>query len=259
MMVDVDRYLDRIGYTGDRAPTESTLRELQIAHLLHVPFENLDVYFRRGVQVGAEWSYRKLVQRRRGGWCFELNGGFAALLERLGFDVERVSCRTFESATGGLSPDLDHLALLVRVDGARFLVDVGWGDNAMTPIPAEAGEYEVRPRPARVEIDDGVLRLIELVERERGERVWELQYEAALRPRELAEFDPRSRYLQTEPGLIWTERPLVTRATSAAGGRVTLHRDRLRTRGDDLTVADRTVTPEEWPDVLATHFGIAPP
>jgi len=255
----VGRYLARIGYTGKRAPTLPVLRKLQVAHLVHVPFENLDVYHRRGVRVDVNWSYQKIVDRRRGGWCYELNGCFGALLEQLGYRVARLSCRTFEPDTGGLSPEFDHLALLVRVGRDRHLVDVGWGDNPMTPIPAEPGEYAMRPRRVRIETTADALRLIERVERVDGEAVWEPQYEASLHPRALADFDPRSRYLQTEPGLVWTEKPLVTRATSAKGGRITLHHDRLRTRLDDLSFVDEPVPQDEWPAVLAAKFDIAPP
>ncbi len=111
----------------------------------------------------------------------------------------------------------------------------------------------------RIETTGDSLRLIERVDRVDGETVWELQYEAALQPRALADFDDRSKYLQTEPGLNWTEKPLVTRATSAKGGRVTLHRDRLRTREDDLSFVDKPVTQDEWPAVLSTYFDISPP
>jgi N-hydroxyarylamine O-acetyltransferase len=255
----IGRYLERVGYAGRRAPTLTTLRKLQLAHLIHVPFENLDVFHRRGVRVDVNWSYQKIVDRRRGGWCFELNGCFGALLDQLGFRVARLACRTFEPATGGLGPDFDHLALLVRVGGDRFLVDVGWGDCPLAPIPAEAGEYSARPRRVRIETTADTLRLVERVEEVDGEAVWTPQYEASLHPRALADFDARSRHLQTEPGLSWTEKPLVTRATSGKGGRLTLHRDRLRTRQDDLSFVDEPVTPGEWPAVLDERFGIAPP
>jgi N-hydroxyarylamine O-acetyltransferase len=255
----VARYFERIGYTGKGAATLATLRKLQVGHLVHVPFENLDVFHRRGVRVDVNWSYQKIVGRRRGGWCFELNGCFGALLEQLGYRVARLSCRTFEPGTGGLSADFDHLALLVRVGTDRFLVDVGWGDCPLAPIPAEAGEYAARPRRVRIETAADSIRLIERVERVDGETVWELQYEASLHPRALADFDARSRYLQTEPGLNWTEKRLVTRATSAKGSRITLHHDRLRTRQDDLSFVDQPVTQDAWPAVLEEHFGIAPP
>jgi N-hydroxyarylamine O-acetyltransferase len=256
--VNVDRYLARIGYDGPREPSLATLTGLQVAHLIAVPFENLHVFYRVGVRVDVDWSYAKIVEQRRGGWCYELNGCFAELLDRLGFDVDRLSCRTFDTDTGGLSAEFDHLALLVRVDGVPYLVDVGWGDNPLIPLPAERGEYTSRPRITRIEDDAAMVRLIELVERDGASR-WELQYEASRQPRQLAEFAARSHYLQTEPGLSWTEKPLVTRAMSVHGARVTLHRDRLRVRQDDLSVDDRAVAPEQWEHELRRWFGMSVP
>jgi N-hydroxyarylamine O-acetyltransferase len=256
---DVDRYLTRIEYDGSRDPSLAVLGELQAAHLLHVPFENLHVFFRVGVRVDVDWSYGKIVEQRRGGWCFELNGCFGELLRRLGYDVDLLSCRTYEADTGGLSAEFDHLALLVRLDGAAYLVDVGWGDNPLGPLPVECGEYASRPRPTRIETDAETVRLIELVERVDGAVVWELQYEASREPRQLEEFDGRSRYLQSAPGLSWTEKPLVTRATSTRGARVTLHRDRLRLRGDDLAIRDELVPAEQWESALRTWFDMSVP
>jgi N-hydroxyarylamine O-acetyltransferase len=254
---DVDRYLARIGYDGPRQPTLATLTELQIAHLVNVPFENLHVFYRAGVRVDVDWSYHKIVEQRRGGWCFELNGCFAELLRRLGYPVDLLSCRTRDN--GGLSADFDHLTLLVHVGGTAYLVDVGWGDNALTPLPAESGDYASRPRPTRIETDASTVRLIECFERDDRGSTWELQYQASRQPRQLAEFDDRSRYLQTEPGLSWTEKPLVTRATSRHGSRVTLHRDRLRIRSDDLSVSDTPVAAAQWEAELRTWFEMSIP
>ena len=116
VLFDVDRYLSRIHFDGRREPSLDTLVQLQAAHLMGVPFENLHVFHRVGVLTDVEWSYHKVVEQRRGGWCFELNGCFAELLRRVGYRVELLSCRTFDAATGGLSPDFDHLTLLVHVD-----------------------------------------------------------------------------------------------------------------------------------------------
>ena len=256
---DIDRYLARVAYDGSREPTLDTLTALHLAHLVHVPFENLHVYHHLGVRVDIGWSYAKVVEQRRGGWCFELNGCFAELLRRLGFHVDLLACRTFEPDSGGLSPDFDHLALLVHLDGDDFLVDVGWGDNPLAVLRVENGERDTRPRPSRIETDGDAIRLVEQVENVDGEAVWELQFEATRPPRVLDDFASRSDYLQTEPGLSWTEKPLVTRATSPRGGRVTLHRDRLRIRADDLTIEDRPVSTGEWEGVLRTWFDMALP
>ena len=134
MSFDVDRYLSRIKFDGGHEPSVDTLVRLQAAHLMRVPFENLHVFHRLGVRVDVDWSFHKIVEQRRGGWCFELNGCFAELLRRLGYRVDLLSCRTFDAATGGLSPDFDHLTLLVHVHAAAYLVDVGWGDNPLAPL-----------------------------------------------------------------------------------------------------------------------------
>ncbi len=256
---DVDRYLARIGYDGPRHPSVATLTMLQTAHMVRVPFENLHVFQRVGVRVDVGWSYHKIVEQQRGGWCFELNGCFAELLRRLGYAVDLLACRTFEPSSGGLSADFDHLTLLVHVDGTPYLVDVGWGDSPLTPLPAEPGEYASRPRSTRIETEASTVRLVEKVDREDASVAWELQYQASRQPRELAQFDARSRYLQTEPGLSWTEKPLVTRATSVHGGRVTLHRDRLRVRRDDLSIHDRPVAAPQWEQALGTWFEMSVP
>ena len=167
---DVDRYLARIGHDGSRQPSLTTLAELQVAHLQHVPFENLHVFHRIGVRVDVDWSYHKIVEQRRGGWCFELNGCFAELLRRLGYAVDLLSCRTFEPSTGVLSAEFDHLTLLVHVDRTPYLVDVGWGDNPLSPLPAEPGEYVSRPRPSRIETERSTVRLVAEVERDAGAR-----------------------------------------------------------------------------------------
>lgn len=259
MSFDVDRYLARLGVAGRIDPTLTALTDLQVAQLQRVPFENLHVLHRIGVRTDVEWSYAKIVEQRRGGWCFELNGCFAELLRRLGYTVDLLSCRTFEPDTGGMSADFDHLTLLVHLDDGPYLVDVGWGDSALRPLPVEPGEYDSRPRPTRIEVDATTVRLIERVERDAAEPVWELQYEAARQPRQLSEFEARSTYLQTTPGLSWTTKPLVTRATSAHGGRVTLHRDRLRLRGDDLSIRDEPVAPADWDAQLHRWFAMSIP
>jgi N-hydroxyarylamine O-acetyltransferase len=97
---DVDRYLARIGCARRDDPTLAALTELQVAHLVHVPFENLHVFHRVGVDTSVDWCYTKIVDHRRGGWCFELNGCFSELLRHLGYSVDLLSCRTFEAATG---------------------------------------------------------------------------------------------------------------------------------------------------------------
>jgi N-hydroxyarylamine O-acetyltransferase len=120
--MDLQAYLRRMNYRGERAPTAATLRELHRAHLLAVPFENLDIHLGRPILLGQEALFDKIVRRRRGGFCYELNGLFALLLRGLGFEVTLLSAGVARAA-GGFGPEFDHLTLLVTTDPStpRFL------------------------------------------------------------------------------------------------------------------------------------------
>ena len=250
---DVDRYLARIGVdVAGRAPDLALLRDLQIAHLIAVPFENLDVFHRRGVSTDPAVSIRKIVDRGRGGWCFELNGSFAWLLRELGFDAVTVSCRVH--GDDGWGPDLDHCAIVVTLDGEAWFVDVGFGDCCSVPVPLRPGEHEGVPRD--VSVRDAGSRFV-LAERVDGE--WRDQLDIDPTPRSMDEFTPRSTYLQTEPGLMWTAKPFATRATAPDGSRVTLRHGVLRRRtgrGAFVDVELGDVDPATWSGLLRAHVGI---
>src|SRR5919107_4778825 len=122
--MDVNAYLERIGYRGPLAPTAETLRRLHVAHLLAVPFENLSIHAGEPVVLDDDSLFEKVVGRRRGGFCYELNGLFAALLRALGFRVEMLSAAVAKPS-GEFGREFDHMALLVHA-GERWLADVGF-------------------------------------------------------------------------------------------------------------------------------------
>ena len=132
---DVGAYLKRIGLSDGVKASADGLERLQRAHMSYVPFENLDVFHHRGVDTGVEWSVPKIVARRRGGWCYELNGAFAALLEELGFVVKRLGATVLLSDEMSTVPD--HLTINVTLD-RRYLVDVGFGDSFIRPLPLDS-------------------------------------------------------------------------------------------------------------------------
>jgi N-hydroxyarylamine O-acetyltransferase len=246
---DIGRYLNRIGYAGERFPNAVNLAKLQMAHLLAVPFENLDVYARTGVHVGLDWSIPKIVDRHRGGWCFELNGAFAWLLEGLGYDVTLHSAQV--ELARRLGPAFDHLALIVSLDGRRLLVDVGFGDSSLAPLDID------NTAPQR-----GVVRRSRINHLPRGDAIelfdeqpdgsWNRQYRLDLEPCTLAEFEPRSRELQTAPGLPWTTGPFATKATPT--GRLWLLADRVKVRSADGALHETPVSNDEWDNALFQHF-----
>ena len=130
-----EAYLDRIAYRGSLALNAETLRQLHLAHLLTVPFENLSIHLGEPIVLDDEALFDKVVRRRRGGFCYEWNGLFAALLRALGFSVTMISAGVI-NASGEVSPEFDHMALLVHLDQC-WLADVGFGDLFRQPLSLE--------------------------------------------------------------------------------------------------------------------------
>lgn len=144
----VDAYLGRLGIgPSDRpaAPTADVLRELQLRHLRTVPFENLSVHLGEAIVLEEDRLLEKVVGARRGGFCYELNGAFGALLEALGFGVTRLAARV-HGGEGRLGIPYDHLALRVRTaEGSEWLADVGFGAHSHYPLAfAERGSRRTR-------------------------------------------------------------------------------------------------------------------
>src|SRR5262249_33610213 len=149
-----------INYHGPLTPTAETLRELQVAHLLTVPFENLSIHARQPIVLDDNALFEKIVRRRRGGFCYEANGLFAALLRALGFNVKMLSARV-ANAEGGFGPDFDHMALTVT-GNERWLVDVGFGDSFSEPLLIDKrGAQRQGERAYRIDSDGEYLTLMQ--------------------------------------------------------------------------------------------------
>lgn len=133
------RYLARVGHSGPTDVSLRTLRALHRAHLLAIPYENLDIHLGIPVTLDREALFTKLVDERRGGWCFEMNGLLGRVLETLGFEVRYVSGAVGRAEHGWRSLG-NHLVLIVTLD-RPWIVDVGFGDGFLTPIPLEVGSY----------------------------------------------------------------------------------------------------------------------
>lgn len=132
-------YWKRISYAGDGRVTLDTLRAIHRAHLLEIPYENLDIHFGRHLSLEPEEAYAKLVLRGRGGWCYEMNGVLGRVLSTLGFDVRYVSGAVSRAADGS-AREGTHLVLLVRLDD-WWIADVGFGDGFLEPLPLREGRY----------------------------------------------------------------------------------------------------------------------
>lgn len=135
-LLDMDAYFARIAYDGQRRPTAETLREAHLAHIATIPFENLNIPLGRGISLEMEDLQEKLIHQQRGGYCFEHNILFSAVLERLGFPVQRLAARV---RVGGRMQARSHMMLIVEADGAEWLADVGFGSGLLEPLPFQDG------------------------------------------------------------------------------------------------------------------------
>ncbi|MBC3863495.1 arylamine N-acetyltransferase [Undibacterium jejuense] len=126
-------YLERIGYRDSRKCDLSVLNALHTAHMLSVPFENLDIILGQQINLNLDALFDKIVLKHRGGFCYELNTLFRALLLRLGFKVRFLSARVFNGSHYGSA--FDHMLLLVNIENVDVIVDVGFGDSFKQPLP----------------------------------------------------------------------------------------------------------------------------
>lgn len=251
--MDVAAYLDRLKYRGPLEPTAGTLRRLQVAHLLSVPFENLSIHSAEPIELDDAALFEKIVVRRRGGFCYELNGLFAALLRGLGFEVAMLSAGVM-GAAGEFSPDFDHMALLVTLED-RWLVDVGFGDCFREPLLLDGQKEQSEGQGGwAYRIDPAADGRWVLMRREVDGEAWKAQYRFGLEPHVYADYAARCRYQQTSPQSHFTQNRLCSLATPE--GRVTLTRTRLlTTRGSERSKRE-LADEKEYAEALWQSFGI---
>jgi N-hydroxyarylamine O-acetyltransferase len=153
--MDLQAYLERIGFTGQARPDAATLRALHRAHLLAIPYDSLDVQLRRPVSLDPEAAFDKIVTRRRGGWCYEMNGLFGAVLQEIGFKVTRMAGAAKREVRGDFMKG-SHLVLLVEMEdeAGPWIADVGFGDGAIEPFPLVVGPMSFEGYDFRLETLD---------------------------------------------------------------------------------------------------------
>ena len=249
--MDVTAYLERINYHGPTDPSPKTLRALQLAHLQAVPFENLSIHGGEPIVLEDEALFTKIVEHRRGGFCYECNGLFAALLRAIGFDVTMLSAEV-ANADGDFSQPFDHMALIVS-GPQRWLVDVGFGDSFLEPLLLDERSEQVEGKRAyRIVDEDGWYILSR-----RDKNTWTPQYRFTLQPYEYEDFAGMCRYHQTSPESHFTQKRICSRAT--ASGRITLSDMRLIETIDDERHERVLANDEEYDATLKQYFGIVIP
>jgi N-hydroxyarylamine O-acetyltransferase len=247
--MNVSDYLNRINYRGPRDVSVETLRELHIHHLLAVPFENLDNHTGRQIVLDEEKLISKIVEERRGGICYELNGAFCALLRALGFEVSILSAGVAREE-GGFDPPFDHMALLVQLE-ERWLADVGFGDSFREPLLLDARVEQVQDNEAYRLVDEDEHLILERREKD----LWKPQYRFNLEPYQYSDFADMCHYHQTSPESPFTKRRTCTLATPE--GRITVTGMRLISTIRGERQERELASNDEWTAALREHFGIA--
>jgi N-hydroxyarylamine O-acetyltransferase len=247
--VDLAAYLERIGYSGALSPSRATLDALHLAHATHIPFENLDILLGRPIRLDLESLQAKLVRERRGGYCFEHNRLFAAVLEALGFGVTMLAARVRFGASS-LRPRT-HMLLQVDVEGGRLLADVGFGVFGLllpAPLddPGESRQFAWTYRVAR----EGQLHVLQL----RAQGAWSDLYAFTLEPQFPADYEMANHYTSTHPSSRFVQVPIAQRSAPDVR-RMLSDRSYSEHRGESVT--ERTLADEEeLLEVLADEFGL---
>jgi N-hydroxyarylamine O-acetyltransferase len=240
-------YLRRMEATAEVGADAAGLAALHHAHLLTVPFENLSIHLAEPISLAEDDLVDKIVRRRRGGFCYELNGLFALLLESMGMRVTRMAARVHGEK--GLGPPFDHLALAVRPpDGSGpWLADVGFGSHSVFPLLLDSRSGQDDPAATFLLADtgDGDVDVL---------KDGQPQYRLERRGRALADFAPTCWWQQTSPQSHFTQGTICSRLT--ADGRVSIAgRTLIRTSGRTRT--ERALdTDDELLAAYQDEFGV---
>jgi N-hydroxyarylamine O-acetyltransferase len=248
--VDLEAYLARVGYAGDLQPTAAVLEGLHLAHATHIVFENLDILLGRAIRIDLESIQAKLVHGRRGGYCFEQNTLFAAVLERLGFRVTRLEARVRLGAHRILPRT--HMLLQVEADDRAWLVDVGFGTGGLLkPMPLAIGpvvqqyswNYRLAGEPGLWVLQSG-----------RGEE-WLDLYAFTLEPKYPIDFEMANHYVSTYPASRFVQTLIVQYSTVEA--RYNLRNYEFSVDRGGEVISRPLADDGEMLDVLGQTFGLA--
>jgi N-hydroxyarylamine O-acetyltransferase len=252
-LLDLDAYLSRVEYGGELAPKLPVLTGLHRAHVRSIPFENLDVLLGRPIRIDLASVQAKLVGARRGGYCFEHNTLFAAVLRRLGFEVTTLAARVWFLRPDKTAPGpRSHMVLRVDLPEGPFLCDVGFGGPGLTE-PLRFVAEDVQPQPLGVYRlrEEGTEWTLDL----RGD-TWHDLYSFTLQEYLPVDYEVANHYTSTHPNSIFLHNLMVSLPTER--GRRTLHNRKfaLNVDGDART---RDLGDDELIGVLRDHFGLTLP
>lgn len=249
--LDLKAYLRRIEYAGPLEPTLGVLEAIHLAHATHIPFESLDVLLGRPIRLDLASLQGKLVAGGRGGYCFEQNLLMAAALRELGFDVTQLAARVRHR--GDHVQVRTHMLLMVRIDGADYIADVGFGgEGLLLPVPFRTGpEFRHYAWTYRlVEEQPGQWLL-----QSRHEPAWANLYSFTLEPQGLADYETANHYTATHPDSPFV-RTLIVQLPTPEARHVLRNRELTADRGGGRVERRLLAGDEELLEALAATFGL---
>jgi N-hydroxyarylamine O-acetyltransferase len=252
--MNISDYLKRLGYPKSIRADIETLRGLQIAHLQNIPFENLDIGLGRKIELNESALWDKVINRKRGGFCYELNGMFAWLLKQIGFQITYLNARNYLEKDDTFGIDFDHLALMVTIPtkSARWLADVGFGDTFTQPLNIDDPNEQIQS-----------LRGYWVEPFRNGYQIWQRNYDGSRDRHYFFDQSPHRfpdeylgtcQYHQTSPKSIFTQKQIISRLTE--DGRVSLDNDKLiitsngKRSTQEVNEGERTFLLKKYFDVM---------
>ena len=248
-------YLARVGLAHRPSPTAEGLSHIHVAHLRRVPFENLDIHMDRPITLDIGDLFRKIVEEKRGGFCYEQNLLFAAALRTLGFELELVQAQV-HAPDGSFGPAFDHMAVTVRLHEGPHLADVGFGECFREPLPMD-GRWHSQADGSRYRVvtEDDAFMLEHSINSSDGEESVAIDYRVDSTPRTAAEFLPMCRFHQSSEESPFRRSWMCTLAT--AKGRMTLKPGWLIESAAGGREERRVRSRDDLEQILRERFGMS--
>ena len=248
--MDKEKYLGRIKYSGILNPNLDVLKKLQKNHLLNIPFENLDIHDNIPIELSVDKIFEKIVNRNRGGFCYELNGLFYELLIALNFDAKRISARVYDKKKG-YGEEFDHFTILVTINDTEYLTDVGFGDFSFQPLKFEINKIQNDERGNFIfdKYDDKYFQVSKV---ENGNITPEYIFKTD--KRELKDYKEMCIYHQTNPNSHFTDKRLISLPTK--NGRITITGNKLIVTEFDSKTDTEIKTEMEFKKLLKDIYDI---
>lgn len=225
--MDLNAYFRRIAYPHRMVYQNlATLQELQRQHVQTIPFETLDIHNQIPILLQTDSLFQKVILDKRGGYCYELNILFHHLLSLCGFHVSMVSGRLLHRY--GYGREFEHMALVVELQGRKWLVDVGYGDFSLAPLAITPGEIQSDGRNCYQIIDPVVVEgrsYLGVAKWNASQQDFKINYIFTPEPREMADFAPMNEFHQTSPASHFANSLICTLPT--AEGRISLVNNKL--------------------------------